>query len=148
MYYCNNNNDDNNDNDKAAKNGDKYKACELSEEGLRLIENSYGWDSIESAEWRKQAGVRSATIGDWTRSVAHFRKCLEVFELLVGKDSKQYSEVLRLHDHALDKKNRMLAEIVAQQDEEDQKQTPDNLANSNSHSSPNNDNDFIEPSIL
>jgi hypothetical protein len=117
----------------------------LSEEGLRLIENSYGWDSIESAEWRKQAGIRSAAIGDWTRSVAHFRKCLEVFELLLGKDSKQYSEVLRLHDHALDKKNRMLAEIVAQQDEEDQK--PENQANFNPHSSPNNDNDFGESSF-
>ena len=128
----------------AAKRGDKYKACEYAEEGLRLIENSYGWDSQESADWRKQAGVRVATIGDWTRSVLHFRKSLEVYELLFGKDSKQYDEVFKLLEHASDKKNRLLNEIVAQQDEEFNKEQA-NSQNLNAADSPKEmaDNDEI-----
>ncbi len=80
----------------AAKRSDKMKACELAEVGLQLIENSYGWDSMEAADWRKQAGVRCAAMGDWVRSIEHLRRSAEVLEILVGKDSKQHEEVVKL----------------------------------------------------
>lgn len=131
----------------AAKRGDKYKACELAEEGLRLIENSYGWDSQESADWRKQAGIRSAAIGDWTRSVLHFKKALEVYELLLGKDSKQFNEVLKLQEHATDKKTKLLTEIVAQQDEEFNKEQA-NVQNVNAdHHDNSHDDELLNESL-
>ena len=61
-----------------AKAGRKAEAAALADSVGDLVEAAFDWDSLMTAEARREAGERYAAAGDWTNACLALRKSLEV----------------------------------------------------------------------
>lgn len=76
--------------------GERWEASLLAEEVAHLLEDAYGWDSIEAADAKKQVGIRCLEIEDWPRAVRFLSASAEAHLALYGKTDGKYLSVTKL----------------------------------------------------
>ena len=80
-----------------AKAGRKAEAAALADSVGDLVEAAFDWDSLMTAEARREAGERYAAAGDWTNACLALRKSLEVrvaLQALPGPPSQPLTDAL------------------------------------------------------
>lgn len=78
----------------SAKN--KSLAMELAENMADLAETAFGWDSLEAAESRKEAGLRGMKAERWKEAHAHLKSSLEAFETIFGAEDPHCLQLQRV----------------------------------------------------
>lgn len=87
--------------------GATWQAADQAETIISLVEISYGWDSLEYAKCKKDAGIQCAATGDWTRAVNHFKDSVESYETIYGKKIKEQKNLLNYYQMQFQEKKKV-----------------------------------------
>ena len=74
----------------------KSLAIELAENVADLAETAFGWDSMEAAGSRKEAGLRCIKAEHWDEAKAHLQASLEAYETISGVEDANCTQVRKL----------------------------------------------------